>query len=61
MGLGSLALGVVISVALVIVGKAEPFGGFEEDENEADDDEEKDGKHDPHSNPCCLHSYGVPG
>ena len=56
MGLGSLALGVVISVALVIVGKAEPFGGFEEDENEADDDEEKDGKHDPHSNPYCLHS-----
>ena len=51
MGLGSLALGVVISVALVIVGKAEPFGGFEENENEADDDEEKDGKRDPHSNP----------
>ena len=54
MELGSL--GVVISVALVIVGKAKPFGGFEEDENEADDDEEKGGKHDPHSNPCCLHS-----
>ena len=56
MGLGSLALGVVISVALVIVGKAEPFGCFEEDENEADDDEEKDGKHDPHNHPYCLPS-----
>ena len=39
MGLGSLALGVVISVALVVVGKAEPFGGFEKDEDKADDDE----------------------
>ena len=36
MRLGSLALWIVISVALVIVGEAEPLGGLEEDEDEAD-------------------------
>ena len=61
MGLGSLALWVVISVALVIVGKAEPLGGFEEDEDEADDDEEEDGEHDAHNHPYCLPSQCVPG
>ena len=60
MGLGSLALGVVISVALVVVGKAEPFGGFEKDEDKADDDEEEDGKHDAHNHPYCLPSQRVP-
>ena len=60
MGLGSLALGVVISVALVIVGKAEPFGCFEKDEDEADDDEEEDGEHDAHDHPYRLPSQSVP-
>ena len=60
MGLGSLALGVVISVALVVVGKAEPFGGFEKDEDKADDDEEEDGKHDAHNHPYRLPSQRVP-
>ena len=60
MGLGSLALGVMISVALVIVGKAEPFGGFEKDEDEADDDEEENGENDPHDHPYCLTSQCVP-
>ena len=59
MGLGSLALGVVISVALVIVGKAEPFGGFEEDEDEADDDEKEDGEYDAHNHPYRLSSQCV--
>ena len=43
MRLGSLALWIVISVALVIVGEAEPLGGLEEDEDEADDEEEEEG------------------
>ena len=60
MGLGSLALGVVISVALVIVGKAEPFGCFEKDEDEADDDEEEDGEYDAHDHPYRLPSQSVP-
>ena len=60
MGLCSLALGIVIPVALVVVGKAEPLSGFEEDEDETDNDEEEDGEHDSHNHPYCLPSQGVP-
>ena len=60
MGLCSLALGIVIPVALVVVGKAEPLSGFEEDEDETDNDEEEDGKHDSHNHPYCLPSQSVP-
>ena len=60
MRLGSLALWVVISVALVIVGEAQPLGGLEEDEDEADDDEEENGENDPHDHPYCLTSQCVP-
>ena len=60
MGLCSLALGVVVSVALVVVRKAEPLGGFEEDEDKADNDEEEDGKHDAHNHPYRLPSQSVP-
>ena len=51
----------MISVALVIVRKAEPFCGFEKDEDEADDDEEEDGEDDAHNHPYRLPSQGVPG
>ena len=60
MRLGSLALWIVISVALVIVGEAEPLGGLEEDEDEADDDEEENGENDPHDHSYCLTSQCVP-
>ena len=60
MRLGSLALWIVISVALVIVGEAEPLGGLEEDEDEADNDEEENGENDPHDHPYCLTSQCVP-
>ena len=60
MRLGSLALWIVISVALVIVGEAEPLGGLEEDEDEADNDEEENGENDPHDHSYCLTSQCVP-
>ena len=60
MRLGSLALWVMISVALVIVGEAEPLGGLEEDEDEADNDEEENGENDPHDHSYCLTSQCVP-
>ena len=60
MRLGSLALWIVISVALVIVGEAEPLSGLEEDEDEADNDEEENGENDPHDHSYCLTSQCVP-
>ena len=60
MRLGSLALWVVISVALVIVGEAKPLSGLEEDEDEADDDEEENSENDPHDHSYCLTSQCVP-